>query len=51
MSYPHEYLDYRTQEGEKKLFNIYKNPGVATMGQINAIMMYYDSGALNKNNK
>lgn len=51
MSYPQNYININTREGIEKLQQTYKNPGSATVGQINAIIRYYNSGVLNKNDK
>jgi|GEM_PF-5917037 len=51
MSYPQNYINYRTPVGAAQLQNIYANPGSATRGQLAAIMRYYFQGDLNNDDK
>lgn len=51
MSYPQNYINYKTFSGATELNNIYSNPGGATRGQIAAIMRYYSQGILNNDDK
>jgi len=51
MSYPQNYINYNTPQGSQQLQQIYLNPGHATKGQIQAILKYYNNGALNRNDK
>lgn len=52
MSYPQNYYRHNVSTVEaQKLKKVYQNPGKATVGQINAILQYYNSGLLNKDNR
>ena len=51
MSYPQNYIDASTPAGLQELKKIYSNPGVATRGQLAAILRYYSHGDLNNNDK
>jgi hypothetical protein len=51
MSYPDKNVNSDSYEGRTWLQGVRNNSGRATRGQVSAIMRYYYSGALNKNNK
>ncbi|MDX1936879.1 MAG: hypothetical protein SFU21_07170 [Flavihumibacter sp.] len=51
MSYPQRYLNINTNEGMKKLYSIYENPGKATASQLLTIMKNYLRNNLNYGNK
>jgi RHS repeat-associated protein len=50
MSYPLFFIN-NTPEGQRKLNEVNKNPGKATRGQVQAILIYYLSGYLNNDDK